>query len=270
MSPQIPPAWATSRLRRGRALVPNPERGWLSLLPGRAPRRGEGTPAQARCSRRRAMEKLRRRTAPCGTRRSQGQRAGTTPVPEEQARWERRWDAEAPGSLDPPKNTFGNCAEEAAPSPRARGLALPTPAPGSPQRTRRGQRLLFRGPASEDAGNPTSPARAERADTPGAGAGAWAAGEVPRSGNFPGPGTAGRARCASPEPREPEPLGRRLPGPRRRAGCASPVRRRVGALRRGKERAGAGRRGGREGGGQRGAQGRSPPLRGRLLAFGSS
>nr|XP_060502711.1 uncharacterized protein LOC132688015 [Panthera onca] len=153
VSPQIPPAWATSRLRRGRALVPNPERGWLSLLPGRAPRRGEGTPAQARCSRRRAMEKLRRRTAPCGTRQSQGQRAGTTPVPEEQALWERRWDAEAPGSLDPPKNTFGNCAEEAAPSPRARGLALPTPAPGSPQRTRRGQRLLFRGPASEDAGH---------------------------------------------------------------------------------------------------------------------
>lgn len=168
-----------------------------------------------------------------------------------------------PSPLDPSKNTLGNRAEEAAPSPRAPGLALPTPAPGSRQRARWGQRrqrLLFRGPARQDAGNPTSPARAERADTPGTGAGARAAGKVPRSGNFPSPGASGAARCASPEPGETEPLGRRLPDPRGRAGCASPVRRRVGALRRGEERAGAGRLGGQGRGGQRGER-RDDPRR---------
>lgn len=95
---------------------------------------------------------------------------------------------------------------QAATSSRCPRLVLPTLAPECRQRAQSGQQLLVLGPAGRDAGNPTSHARAERADTLSAGARAGAADEVPLSGNFSGPGAAGPARCASPEPREPKTL----------------------------------------------------------------
>lgn len=79
---------------KGQGSIPKPRPG-LALLPlaGQSPSERRGNPGTARCSRRGATEKLRRRTAPSGTRRSQEQRAGPTRVPEGQARSERRWDA---------------------------------------------------------------------------------------------------------------------------------------------------------------------------------
>lgn len=149
---------------------------------------------------------------------------------------------------------------ELASSPRAPGLVLPNLAPGRRQRVGGGgggaTSPLW--PSKPGAGNPTSPARADRADPAGAG-------EVPRSGNFLGGGAAGRARCVSPEPRDPEPPGRRLPGPRGPAGCASPVRPRVGVLPKGEKWAGAGRRG-RRGCGRPSGGRRNSPVRHQLKA----
>lgn len=168
-----------------------------------------------------------------------------------------------PNPRDLSKNTFGNCAEEAAPSPGAPGLALPTPHLGAGRGPEGGSADRGFSSVAQWAGTqvtrPPRPGRRGRT-LPGREQGARAAGEVPRSGNFPDSGTAGPARCASPGPREPEPLGRRLPGPRGRAGCASPVRRRVGALRRGEERGGAGSRAGQGRAGQRGER-RDDPRR---------
>lgn len=161
--------------------------------------------------------------------------------------------------LDPPKPLFEIARKgEVDASLRAPGLARPTLAPECRQRTESGQRLPLRGPAGRGAGNSTSPARAEREHTPEARARARAAGEVPLSSNFPGPGAAGRARCASPGPREPKLLRRRLPGSPGPARRASPVWPWVGALHRGEKRAGAGRRGGRGRGGRRAERGHRP------------
>lgn len=96
-TPHTPPASATSRRERARAPSPSPERGWLSLLPGRSLSERRGNPGTGSVQPPRDTEKLRPRRAPSGTRRSQGPGAGTTPAPEGQARWERRWDAEAGG-----------------------------------------------------------------------------------------------------------------------------------------------------------------------------
>lgn len=72
-----------------------------------------------------------------------------------------------------------------------------------------------------------------RADTPGAGAGARAADEVPLSSNFSGPGAAGPARCASPEPCEPETLSAAAYlAPRGRRGAHTPSGRRSMSCRR--------------------------------------
>jgi hypothetical protein len=98
---------------------------------------------------------------------------------------------------------------------------------------------------SASSGNQTSQASAGRVDTAGAGADA-----VPRSANFPDSGAAGRARCALPEPREPEPPGCSLPGFQEPAGCASPDRPRIDQLQRNKK----------PDAGQRGGQGRSKQL----------
>lgn len=101
----------------------------------------------------------------------------------------------------------------------ARAAHSSTWALGEGWRRRLGWQLLFRGPASPGASNPTFLARAERADPPGAGAGVRAAGEVPRSDNLNGPGAAGRARCASPESPSPSPPAPAylVPGSRRGA-----------------------------------------------------
>lgn len=158
-----------------------------------SPLRDSEGPTKSRELREHGSRKGRHAGSGGGTRGSQGRRPGKR-------------------ALDPahkiPLKPLSEIAPQtpAATSPRRPGLVRLTLAPERRPRAQGGQRLFLRGPAGRDAGNPTSPARAERANPPGAGAGAGAADEVPLSGNFSGLGPAGPARCAAPEPREPETL----------------------------------------------------------------
>lgn len=215
----------------GKAQGPVPKPRTRVALPV-APRRDERSPGTNSVQPPRATEKLRGRTSPFGPQRGQGRGTRATPFPSCRC---ARCGGGTPGRGIPKGDSRANespsrptryplktvCAEEGSGHP-------PQSCPPSHLGAGRGP-----GEGSEDSrGTAASPpwprAGTQVTGTPAgtqrharSGCQRPGCGEVPRSVNFPGPWAAGPGQVRSPEPREPKPLGCRLPGARGPAGYAS-------------------------------------------------
>lgn len=110
--------------------------------------------------------------------------------------------------------------KEAATSLRAPALVVPALAPGCRQRARSGQRLLRRGQASREAGNPTSRPRPRGRPLPGREL-APGCGRSSTLRQLPRPRDRGRARCASRSPASPSPSAAAYLAPGGRRGAHS-------------------------------------------------